>query len=164
MSEVLFDPSAEGPENAYYMMRGNPNITIWESGKYGSEFVKTYGHYHLHGESEIYKVLFGEGVSIVQHRTKDGSIDEVTLRKVKSGDTVEVPPGDWGHAFANTGETYLITSDDAPNDATHAQNEYLPIKEKRGMAYYILEKDGQVIIEKNPNYQDLPEAKWVEGE
>jgi len=163
MMEVLANPSVSGPENAYYMLRGNPNITIWENGKYGNEFIKTYGHYHIHGESETYKVLFGEGISIVQHRTKEDSVDRVDLRKVKAGDIVQVPSGTWGHAFANTGSTYLITSDDAPNDASHAQNDYLPIKEKHGMAYYILEKEGKVIIEKNPNYQNLPQAEWVEG-
>lgn len=161
MQEVLKDPASTGPDSAYYMMRGNPNITTWEPGKYGEEFVKTYGHYHLHNEKETYNFLFGEGVGILQHRGQDGEVDEVRLVKVKQGDKVEVPEG-WGHAFANTGNTYLIASDNAPADASHNQNDYLPIKEKKGMAYYFLEKDGKLEVEPNPSYQNLPEPVWIE--
>jgi len=162
LKEVLRDPSAQGPDNAYYMMRGIPNITIWEPGFYGQEFNKTYGHYHLHNEPETYQVLFGEGIGILQHRSESGEVYEVRLVKVKQGDTVKVPQGAWGHAFANTGKTYLITSDDARSDASHSQNDYLPVKEKQGMAYYIVTEGGEVKIIPNPNYKNLPDPKWVD--
>jgi len=162
MTEVLRDPKAEGPENAYYMMRGKPNITIWEPGSYGSEFNKAYGHYHVHNEPETYQVLFGTGVGILQHRNENNEVDEVRLVKAKAGDTVKVPPGAWGHAFANVGETYFITSDDAPSDASHAQNDYLPIKETGGMAYFIINEGGEVKIVPNPKYKNLPQPKWVD--
>ena len=49
MKEVLMDPSAQGPEVHYYMIRGGSdkrNITVWESGTVAGEYIKTYGHYH----------------------------------------------------------------------------------------------------------------------
>ncbi|MDP2671700.1 MAG: glucose-6-phosphate isomerase family protein [bacterium] len=163
IKEVLLNPDSDGPEAAYYILRGRPNITIWEAGKYGEEYVKTYGHYHLHNEKENYTFLFGEGVGVLQHRDQSGEVGEVRLVKVKSGNKVEIPAG-WGHAFVNTGKTYLISSDDAPEDASHSQNDYRPIQEKRGMAYYIIEKDGKLEAVPNPNYKNLPEPEWVEAE
>ncbi len=164
MSEVLLDPKADGLENAYYMMRGTPNVTIWEPGLYGEEFNKTYGHYHLHNEPETYKVLFGDGVGILQHRNDQNQVDEVRLVKVKPGDTVKVPQGAWGHAFANVGQTYFITTDDASSDASHSQNDYLPMKEKHGMAYYITSVNGEAKAVANSHYQNLPEPKWMDPE
>ena len=44
------DPNSPGPEIQYHMIRGGTkqrNITIWEPGKIGGEYIKTYGHYHV---------------------------------------------------------------------------------------------------------------------
>ena len=50
MKEVLLHPDAVGPEIHYYMIRGGKikkNITVWETGTVGGEYIKTYGHYHV---------------------------------------------------------------------------------------------------------------------
>ena len=50
MQEVLMQPEASGPAIHYYMIRGGSNkrnITVWEAGTVGNEYIKTYGHYHL---------------------------------------------------------------------------------------------------------------------
>lgn len=164
MQEVLMDPESQGPENAYYMLRGTPNVTVWEVGRYGQEYIKTYGHYHIGNQPETYKILFGQGIGILQHRNGSGEVDEIRLVKAKAGDTVHVPAGPWGHAFVNVGTTYFITEDDAPNDASHAQNDYLPMKDKHGMAYYIVEENDEPKAVPNSHYQNLPEPTWVEPE
>ena len=91
------DPSAgSGPAVHYHMVRGGSdqrNITIWEPGKVGDEYIKTYGHYHVGKLDETYWVLFGEGIVLVQKRAVDGSgnpindeIDQMYAVHVKRGD------------------------------------------------------------------------------
>ena len=57
MKEVFMDPTAAGAEIQYHMVRGGSdqrNITIWEPGKVGEEYIKTYGHYHVGNLDETY--------------------------------------------------------------------------------------------------------------
>ena len=60
MQDVLMDPKADGPAIHYYMIRGSShvgNITVWEPGTVGGEYVKTYGHYHVGKLEEEYEIL-----------------------------------------------------------------------------------------------------------
>jgi len=46
MQEVLMDPRAPGSEIQYHMVRGGTNqrnITVWEPGKVGGEYIKLTG-------------------------------------------------------------------------------------------------------------------------
>src|SRR3989344_9369480 len=91
MREVLMDPNAEGPEVHYHMIRGsnNQNITVWEPGKAGQEYIKTYGHYHVGNLDETYWILYGEGIAVVQKRIEqngkpvDDEIEQVYAVNVK---------------------------------------------------------------------------------
>ncbi len=157
MREVLMEPNASGPEEMYFMIRGDPNITIWNPGKVGNEYVKTYGHYHKHNEPETYWVLRGEGIILMQKMGKTSDIvEDIKIQRVKAGDTVHIPRG-WGHVACNTGKTSLVTADNAPADAEHNQNDYIPIKEMCGFAYYIVEKNGKPALVKNSRYKKVPE-------
>ena len=74
MKEVLMDPQASGPEIHYYMIRGGSekkNITVWENGTVGGEYIKAYGHYHIVDFKEIYWIIEGEGILLLQVRQKD---------------------------------------------------------------------------------------------
>jgi len=152
MREVLLDPEAEGPENVYVMIRGRPNITVLLPGKIGREFTKTYGHYHHDDRSETYRVLLGEGKMLIQNR----DATDIRLLEMKAGETVVVPEG-YAHTMINTGNGPLVTIDDAPEDAETATNDYKPIREKRGLGYYIVEdKGGGIEAVPNSNYSGLP--------
>ena len=73
MKEVLMSPEALGPEVHYYMIRGGTdkkNITVWESGTVGGEYIKTYGHYHIIDFKETYWIIEGEGILLLQTRQK----------------------------------------------------------------------------------------------
>src|SRR5438876_8602734 len=101
MREVLMDPEASGPQVHYHMVRGGSdqrNITVWEPGTVGGEYIKTYGHYHVGKLDETYWVIFGEGVVIVQKRAVDGSgnpiddeIEQAYAVHVKTGDALFIP-------------------------------------------------------------------------
>src|SRR6185436_6461104 len=69
MKDVLMDPNASGPAIHYYMIRGGSkkrNITVWESGTVGGEYIKTYGHYHIGDLDETYWIIQGEGIALLQ--------------------------------------------------------------------------------------------------
>src|SRR4030042_2502148 len=175
MKDVLFHPEAEAPEVFYHMVRGGKdlrNFTIWESGKVGNEYIKTYGHYHVGDINETYWIVYGDGITIAQNRVvgKDGEpiddeIDEIRIVKVKAGEAVYMPRG-WAHAAVNIGHTLFTTADDSPVNfedvdpsSLPGHADYDPIKKMRGMAYYIVKENGKPILVKNPLYKKVPEAK-----
>lgn len=172
MREVLMHPDAVGPAIHYYMIRGGTeksNITVWEPGTIGGEYIKSYGHYHRDEIQETYTILQGEGLVLLQERVigADGQpIDDqiATVRgvKVKAGDRVVIPPHA-GHLAINTGKTWLVTSDDSPvnfseENAVSAPShaDYTPYKRLAGAAYYAVEKDGRLEFVKNPHYKTVP--------
>ena len=181
MKEVLMSPDANGPAIHYYMIRGGSekkNITVWEAGKVGNEYIKAYGHYHVDDFKETYTVLAGNGILLLQNRQKDSAdnfiddkIADFKAIKVKAGDTIAIPPFS-GHAMVNIGSTWLVTSDDSPFNAIGATDkvvtdsssqplhaDYEPIRKMHGFAYYVIEKNGQPTLVKNPNYLEVPEAQ-----
>ncbi len=161
MKDVLMNPELDGPEFHYHMVRGGDtktNITIWESGKVGGEYIKSYGHYHTRDFDEIYTVLQGEGILLLQSEIKDDSVSGIKAIKVKAGDVIQIPLRA-GHLMINTGSIWLVTSDNSPADLNHA--DYSLFKKFHGAAYYAAEKNGKVIFEKNPHYKDLPEIEIV---
>lgn len=169
IQEVLMDPQAKGPAIHYYMIRGGVdqrNITVWEPGTVGGEYIKTYGHYHIGQLDETYWVLFGEGVALLQRLAVDEKgtmipdiVEEFKAISVKTGDSVYMPAG-YGHLVANTGRTYFVTADDSPVnfDETNAINmpghaDYEPVKKMQGFAYYVTEQQAKPTLVKNPRYK-----------
>ena len=171
MKEVLMDPEGVGPAIHYYMIRGGSqqkNITVWEPGTISGEYVKTYGHYHVGDLSETYKIIFGQGVALLQKlaENKKGEPipDEVSEFKaivVKEGQSLFMPPK-FGHLLANTGETYFVTSDDSPVDfedrdpaSFPGHADYELVRKMRGFAYYVIDHNGKPALKRNPLYKSI---------
>jgi len=169
MKEVLMSPDAPGPAVHYYMIRGGSdkrNITIWESGTVGGEYIKTYGHYHVDELDETYWILAGEGVILQQKLVVENGIpqqdkvEEFKAIPVKAGDSVYMPPN-VGHLAVNTGKTWFVTADDSPVAGTgdsssmpvHA--DYERVKNMRGFAFYVIEKDGKPALIVNKLYKEV---------
>lgn len=180
MKEVLLHPEAEGPEIHYYMIRGGTvktNITVWETGTVGGEYIKTYGHYHVGKIDETYHVVAGKGVILLQTRRLDGQGDPVDGEietfyaiKVKIGNSVFIPSGT-GHLAVNIGKTWFVTVDDSPVNFEEKDPVYLPghadyepMKKLRGFAYYLVEENSQPTLVRNPNYKVVPEPQWLTPE
>lgn len=174
MKDVLMDPTASGPEIHYYMIRGGDqktNITVWEPGKIGDEYIKSYGHYHVGKLDETYTILQGTGIIVLQKRKTDSTgnpiddeIESFEAKKVKAGDSVFIPSGT-GHFAINTGNVWFVTSDDSPVNfeekaavSMPGHADYAPFKKLHGAAYYVIEKDTQPTLVKNPNYKTVPPA------
>jgi glucose-6-phosphate isomerase len=178
MREVLLDPSAEGPAVQYHMMRGGSdsrNVTVWEPGTVGGEYIKTYGHYHVGDLDETYWVLLGEGVAIVQKRVEgpEGPVDDQIERlyavHVRPGDALYMPSG-WGHLVVNVSKTFFVTADDSPVDFAETEAVSLPghadyeaVRRMRGFAYYVVERDGRPALVPNPRYRRAPAIEIIEA-
>lgn len=175
MQEVLMSPESPGPEVYYYMIRGGSqktNVTVWEAGTVGGEYIKTYGHYHVGDLEEVYHVIQGEGIIILQERELnengepiDDEIKNFRAISVKAGDKVHIP-AETGHLAINTGKIWLVTSDDSPVNfeekdpvSLPGHADYEPFKKLHGAAYYVVEKGGKPTLVKNPNYKKVPKAK-----
>jgi glucose-6-phosphate isomerase, archaeal len=167
MQEVLLDPDASGPDVHYWMIRGGSkkgNITVWESGLVGREYIKTYGHYHVDALPETYWFLAGEGIALLQKKAGDGSdpslLDVFKAIPVKAGDRLDIPAG-WGHLVVNTGATFLVTQDDSPvagigDSASMPRHaDYSDIQKMRGFAYYVIKDEGKPALLKNNQYRNV---------
>lgn len=177
MKEVLLHPDAPGPEIHYYMIRGGKdktNITVWETGTVGGEYIKTYGHYHVGQLDETYHVAAGEGIAVLQRRKNDPNgnpiddeIEAFYVIPVKVGDSVFIPSGT-AHLMANTGKMWLVMYDDSPVNfdevdpvSLPGHADYEPVKKMHGFAYYVVEQDGKPALVKNEHYKSIPEAEWL---
>lgn len=180
MREVLMHPEESGPEIHYYMIRGGDqktNITVWETGTVGGEYIKTYGHYHVGKLDETYTVAAGEGIVLLQTRKVDSAgnpiddeIDSFYAIPVKTGDRCFIP-SETGHLVVNSGKTWLVTVDDSPVNFEEADPvslpghaDYLAVKKMQGFAYYVVEENGKPVLVKNEKYKAIPEAQWLTPE
>lgn len=171
MTEVLMNPKAKGPAIHYYMVRGGikqRNITVWEPGTIGGEYIKTYGHYHVGALDETYWIIFGHGVALLQKLAVDKNgnmiadvVDEFKAVKVKRGDSIYMPSG-YGHLVVNTGTTYFVTADDSPVNFDEKNAVSLPghadyelVKKMHGFGYYVVEHKGRPALVKNKLYKKI---------
>ena len=165
MKEVLWKPDAPGPETHYYMIRGGSdkkNITVWESGTVGGEYIKTYGHYHVDDLPETYWILEGEGIALLQKRSDSApdALEEFKVVPVKAGDVLNIPIR-YGHLVVNVGKTFFTTSDDSPvnfgNDSASmpAHADYKPVQALGGFAYFVVEHEGKPALVRNKKYTSI---------
>ena len=153
---VLMDPKALSVKEPYFVIRGEngENITVIASGKHGLEFNKTLGYFHTFAGVIIYHCLYGQGILIMQRGDSQGEIKEVRVVALRPGMVHEVPAG-YGHAISNIGKNFLIVADNAPQDAKTQNIDIL--KAKKGLAYYVVDKKGNVSFEENKNYGFHPQ-------
>lgn len=162
-------PEAAGPSSHYHMVRGGSekgNITVWETGTVGGEYIKTYGHYHLGDLDETYRILAGEGIALLQKRAeidgvlRDDVIESFRAIRVKAGDQVYMPAG-FGHLVANTDAQWLVTADDSPvagpddSASMPGHADYEAVKRMHGFAFYVVEHEGMPALVRNPRYAEV---------
>jgi glucose-6-phosphate isomerase len=138
----------------YYIFRGlkeknnlRYDITIIPPQMLGKEFVKTKGHYHLGNFGELYKVLAGEGIFLMQKR----DLSDAYFVKAKRGDFVKIPPN-YGHTIINPSKKILKIANWVSKEC---QSDYKTIEKMKGFCYYYT-IDGWI---KNENYKKIPKLK-----
>lgn len=141
--------------SAYFMYRGldqqdglRYDITEIPSKMFGKEYAKTKGHYHPSGYGEIYIVLEGEAIYLIQ----DKELNKVTAVQAKKGEVAIIPPGS-GHVTINPGEKTLRMANWV---SPQFDSQYEPIVDKGGAAYFYT-KEGWI---QNDNYSRIPNLNY----
>jgi glucose-6-phosphate isomerase, archaeal len=173
MEAVIYDKewlkTADNSE-LYYMYRGikeennlRYDITVIPPRMLGQEFVKTKGHEHIGPFGEIYIVLEGLGIYLIQkYLVEDGKekIEDVSAIIAKKGDVIIIPPY-YGHVTINPGHDILKTA----NWISPACSSRYDLFEKKGGACYFALKNSEgekIKWLKNNNYKNVPALSFKE--
>jgi glucose-6-phosphate isomerase len=161
MKQVLYDRQwAQKAPNTelYYMYRDlkrknglRYDITIIPPKMLGKEFVKTKGHYHVGDYGELYIVLKGKAIYLMQ-KEKNGKILDVYYVRAKKGDSVIIPPG-YGHITINPGSKSLKMANWV---SLKCCSDYKKILQKKGACYFYT-TSGWI---KNKNYKRIPKIHF----
>jgi len=159
LKPVMMEPLEERGD-AYYMFRDvkkvdnalRYDITVIPPRTIGREFIKTMGHYHNGPYPEIYGVLRGSAVFILQRREKrDDVIDDLVLIRAEEGEIIRIP-AEYGHVTVNPSKQTLVLENIVCRGCT---SNYEPYIRMRGAAVYIT-VDG---IVRNSRYSHVPEPR-----
>lgn len=161
MKKVLYDQKwAKTAPNfeLYYMYRGvkkrgnlRYDITIIPPKMLGREYVKTKGHIHLEKYQELYKVLEGNAIFLIQE-VKDSLVKKVWAIKAKKGDVIIIP-SESGHTTINPLKKTLKLANWI---SSNCKSDYSLFEKKQGACYYYTES-GWI---KNENYGKIPKLKF----
>jgi len=167
MREVLCDKdfAKNSPDmELYYMYRGiekkggvRYDITVIPAKMLGSEFVKTVGHYHPGKYGEVYIVLEGEAIYLMQKRSTEdeNAIEDCYAVKAKKGDVIIIPSF-YGHSTINPSKTQELKMANWASD--NFKSDYSLYKKLQGACYYYTEQ-GWI---KNENYKSVSELRFEE--
>jgi len=161
LKDVLYDQKwLEKAKNfeLYYIYRGikekndlRYDITIIPPKMLGQEFVKTKGHEHFGNYQELYQVLKGEALFLLQKR-EGNLIKDVYAVKAKEKEGVIISP-DYSHLIINPSKKILKVGNWI---AKKSKNDYSFFKKRQGAGYY-LTKEGWL---KNKNYKKIPKLRF----
>lgn len=156
LKDVLREPKALGLKDAYFILPGDgQNITVLASGNNGREFNKTHGHFQKSSQIvENLYCLYGQGLLVMQRNDEAGEAKEFKVVSLNSGKQVVIPAG-FGSAIINIGKTFLVILDNSA--LTPQAYNYRLVKDKKGFAYYVVEKKGEIAFEQNPHYLVHPQ-------
>jgi len=142
----------------YYVYRGvrkkeglRYDITAIPPKMLGSEFPKTKGHEHIKNYQEVYQVLRGKAIFLIQ-RVKNGRVEDVYVISAKKGGVVIVPKK-YGHITINPGKEKLKVVNWIDKNC---KNNYALFEDKKGACYFYT-KFGWV---KNKNYKKIPKLRF----
>ncbi len=154
LQPFLMEPKAVGIKDPYYLILGEEQtISVISSGKNGSEYNKTIGFFNKLQGAVTLTCLYGQGVVIIQRNDELGEAKEFKVSTISPGKQVEIPSG-WGHSIINIGKKFLMVINNSIPQKLQSQE---PLVQKRGLAYYIVEKKGEVGFEGNSNYRVRPQ-------
>lgn len=144
----------------YYMYRGikeknglRYDITLIPPKMLGKEFTKTKGHEHLGKYKEIYLVLKGEAIYLLQKRKKNGSVKDVYALRAKKGEAAIIPSF-YGHVTINPSPEKELKM--ANWISKNCQSDYGFFEKMEGACYFYT-KNGWL---KNKKYKKVPKLKF----
>lgn len=155
LKPVLMEGAKSEIKEPYYLIEDNgQQIFVVVPGKNGSEFNKTVGYFSTYPGMQTYQCLYGQGVFIIQRNDETGEAKEFKVISLNPGRQILVPAG-WGIAIVNSGNSLLVVLRNSFLDDKYKDSK--PILEKHGLAYYVVEKKGEISFDQNPNYRVYPQ-------
>jgi len=174
MREVLIDKSVSEPADLYYMYRDvykiddlaklqknklRYDVTMIKPDMLGTELMKTAGHYHPGSYGELYEVVNGKCLCMLQRRnTADHTvIEEVIVVEARAGEKIVIPPG-FGHILINPGPEYLVTSNWVSSEF---KSQYDLYKKAGGAAYFVIKSKDGIELKANPYFKKNAALKML---
>jgi len=174
MRDVLVDPSLTEPKELYFMYRdvyrlGDEekirkhqlrfDITVIKPDKLGKELMKTAGHYHQGSFPELYEVVYGRAICLLQRLDDkdDKKINDVFAVHAKQGQKIFCLPN-YGHILINPGPLPLITSNWV---SAQFQSQYEKYQQAKGACYYVFENNGNLRWEKNSFFTQVRDIHFT---
>ncbi|NLI21234.1 MAG: hypothetical protein GX418_06795 [Clostridiales bacterium] len=169
LAPVLLDPQAGTDETAFdfyknvhfpkdeallkqYRLRFD--ITVVHPGLVGGERKKTTGHIHamMPGKTtphaELYEVLSGTAIYLLQPDPGPSGRTELIAVTLRAGEKIIVP-ANCAHCTVNAGSGTLVFDNLVLESGA---NDYGVIQAHKGMAAFVIERDGALRLIPNPQY------------
>lgn len=152
---VLINRQSGEIKTPYYLIEDNGQaVFVITPGRNGVEFNKTEGYFSTFPGMQNYISLYGSGILLMQRNDELGEAKEFKLVTLNPLKQISVPAG-WSMCLINTGSTYLVVLRSSGLDKKYI--DIKPIIEKGGLAYFVVEKKGEIVFEPNPNYHVHPQ-------
>lgn len=153
---VLMQVSKIKVKEPYYLIKADDQVIFVVSpGQNGVEYNKTEGFFSNYEGVQTYQCLYGQGVMLMQRNDEKGEAKEFKVVTLTLGKQVVIPAW-WAMCLVNIGKSFLVVLG-SNVDVTGKDLDSKPIIEKGGLAYYVLEKKGEIAFEQNPNYRVHPQ-------
>lgn len=155
LKPVLMNPKSKGVKEPYFLIEGQQQtVFVVAPGLNGEEFNKTIGYFNNFPSVSVYQVAIGAGILIMQRNDDSGGAKEFKFVSLNPGRQVNVPTG-WGVVFINTGKNFLVLVRNSTIEEKYLDSK--PITTKHGLAYYAIDKKGDISFERNPSYRVHPQ-------
>lgn len=155
LKPVLMEPKQKGVKEPFYIIEDtHQSIFVVSPGKNGAELNKTVGFFDNFPGVQTYVSLYGSGLLLMQRNDELGEAKEFKMVTLSPFKQIAVP-ANWAACFVNTGSNFLIVLRNGVLDKKFLDTK--PLIEKGGLAYFVIERKGEVVFEQNPNYKVHPQ-------
>lgn len=155
LKPYLMEKAQTGVKTPYYLIEDKEQVIfVVSSGRNGLEFNKTTGYFSDFPGMQMYQCLYGTGILLMQRNDEFGEAKEFKMVILNSGRAISTAAG-WAVCLVNTGNNFLVVLRNSVLEEKYIATK--PIKEKRGLVYYVIEKKGEIAFEPNPHYQVHPQ-------
>lgn len=149
------EKTKKGIKIPYYLIADKDQVIFAVSpGRNGSEFNKTSGYLNVFPGIQTYHCLYGSGILLIQRDDEFEEAKEFKMVRVGPNSQVNAPAG-WFVCLVNTGNNFLVVLSN--NLLSEEYKIPKSIIDKRGFAYYVVERKGEIIFEPNPFYRIHPQ-------
>lgn len=153
---VLMDSQAKPQVKEPYsiILEKDQAVFVVSPGLNGVEYNKTEGYISNYPGVQVYQCLYGQGILLMQRIDETGEAKEFKVVTLNAGRQVGIPAG-WAMCLVNIGKTFLIVIGNVDMESDYPDSK--PVLEKGGLAYFVIEKKGEISFEQNPNYKLHPQ-------